>query len=318
MKKQYSAIIIAVFLFACGGNAENTVKEEPTAAIVLNETLKEIEEEESPVEMIIQEAVAKEEVDEKIIETIPTKIEEPIVEPEITVEPTIIKDLIPEPVLLKADHSNWDGLTQKYVDATGKVNYKGMKAELSKIKIYLEHLKNNSPKKEWSKNEKLAYWINLYNASTVYLIASNYPVASITKINGGKPWDKKFVKSGTKVYTLNEVENTIVRPQFKDPRIHAVLNCAAVSCPKLLNRAYFPEKLNSQLDKQTRAWVNDKTKNVIAPQKVKISQIFDWYATDFAKSGGVLKFINKYLQNKIIIVPEAKITYFEYNWELND
>lgn len=218
--------------------------------------------------------------------------------------------------VVKPTHAIWNTITQKNVSATGIVNYKNIKLELSKLTDYLAHLKNTPPQTDWTKNEKLAYWINLYNASTVYLIASNYPTKSITKLNGGKPWDKKFVNSGDKVYSLNQIENEIVRPQFKDPRIHAALNCAAVSCPKLLNEALLPATLNAQLDQQARAWVNDVTKNKLLGNKAAVSQIFDWYKADFKE--GVVNFLNTYNSTNITVQQNAKITYLEYNWELND
>ena len=215
-----------------------------------------------------------------------------------------------------ATHESWNALLKKHVTPSGKVNYKGMKSSLTIIDDYLKHLKENSPKKDWSKNEKLAYWINLYNAATVSLIASNYPTSSITKLSGGKPWDKKFVKSGDKVYSLNQIENEIVRPQFKDPRIHAALNCAAVSCPNLLNEAFVPNQLNAQLDQQTKVWVNDASKNKLQDSKVKVSQIFDWYADDFKASGGVVAFINQYATTKVSA--KAKVAYLAYDWSLNE
>ncbi|PCI93947.1 MAG: hypothetical protein COB15_15345 [Flavobacteriales bacterium] len=212
-------------------------------------------------------------------------------------------------------HSDWNSITKKNVSVSGKVNYKGMKASLSKIEGYLKILKENAPKKEWPKNEKLAYWINLYNASTVYLIASNYPISSITKLEGGKPWDKNFVESGDKIYSLNQIENEIIRPRFKDPRIHAALNCAAVSCPSLLNEAYVGNKLEDQLTQQTKVWINDPSKNLLNQNVVKISKIFDWYAADFKAVGGVVAFINKYSTKNSA---SKKIRFLEYNWALNE
>tara|TARA_B100000809_G_scaffold255777_1_gene294813 strand:- start:1531 stop:2298 length:768 start_codon:yes stop_codon:yes gene_type:complete len=218
--------------------------------------------------------------------------------------------------VLMHNHETWNSLLKKNVNSLGKVNYKGMKLALPLLTKYLKHLNEKPPKSEWSKNEKLAYWINLYNASTVYLIASNYPTSSITKLNGGKSWDKKFVKSGDKIYSLNQIENEIVRPRFKEPRIHAALNCAAVSCPNLLNEAFLASTLNNQLNKQSTVWVNDVTKNKLADSKIKVSQIFDWYAADFKAGGGVVAFINKYATTKVSA--KAKVSYLEYNWALNE
>ena len=223
---------------------------------------------------------------------------------------------VEEPVKpTKPNHSEWGELLLKYVSAKGKVNYTGFKSKLPELTAYLKHLEEVSPKSDWSRNEKLAYWINLYNASTVYLVASNYPVKSITDISGGKPWDKKFVKSGDKIYTLNEIENKIIRPTFNEPRIHVALNCAAVSCPTLMNSAFLPNKLNMQFDRQAKLWINDSSKNVISANTVKLSKIFEWYGDDFKKDG-IINWVNKYANTKA--GSTAKIEYMEYNWGLNE
>ena len=213
-------------------------------------------------------------------------------------------------------HEVWNTLLKNNVNAFGKVNYTGMKAALSKIEAYLTVLKENAPQKEWTKNEKLAYWINLYNASTVHLIASNYPTGSITKLKGGKPWDKPFVRAGEQVYSLNQIENEIIRPRFLEPRIHAALNCAAISCPNLLNAAYTPLKLNNQLNQQCTIWVNDGSKNKITASLVEMSPIFQWYAADFKAGGGVVAFLNKY--STATILPKTKRSYLAYDWGLNE
>ena len=90
--------------------------------------------------------------------------------------------------------------------------------------------------------KKMAYWINVYNAFTIKMIVDNYPVSSITKLHGGKPWDVKWIELGEKKYSLNEIEHNILRPQFKDARIHFAVNCAAQSCPPILNKAWTEKK----------------------------------------------------------------------------
>lgn len=316
MKKQYLIVAISFFIFACGGNAENvSIENEQETPVLVEEKTSHLDEKEllAQTEIKIKEST---EVNEKI------EAKEPVVDQKEIEDETVdeiietAEKVLPTVTEIRANHEVWNDLTKKYVTPAGKVNYNLMKANISKIKAYLSHLEKTSPQTNWSKNEKLAYWINLYNASTVYLVASNYPVSSITKINGGKPWDKKFVKSGAKVYSLNDIENNIVRPKFKDPRIHAALNCAAVSCSKLLNGAYLSESLDAQLDKQVRAWVNDSSKNKLNGNKVQISQIFDWYKVDF--KGGVVPFLNKYLSTSVAVQSNAKISYLEYNWVLNE
>lgn len=211
----------------------------------------------------------------------------------------------------------YDELLKKAVSKDGKVNYVLMKQNQEVLKAFLEDCEKNPPQQTWSKQKKLAYWINLYNSATIYLITQHYPVKSITEIKNGKPWDYIFIKSGDLVLSLNDIENKIVRPEFKDPRIHAALNCAAKSCPKLLNEAYRAEKLQEQLNNQTKLFINDSTRNDLSnPNDIKISKIFEWYADDFKSSGGVINFINKYANNKV--ETNAKITYLAYNWELNN
>jgi len=214
----------------------------------------------------------------------------------------------------RPDHTAWSQLTKKYVSYSGKVNYKGFKSDMASIEKYLLHLQKVAPQKDWSKKEKLAYWFNLYNAATVQLIAKSYPVKSIKDINNGKPWDKKFIKSGDRIYSLNQIENSIVRPYFNEPRLHVAFNCAAVSCPKLMKGAFIPSKLNYQLTILSKAWLNDVSKNKITENTIAVSKIFEWYAGDFKK--GIIPFINTYSKTKT--KPNATLTYLEYDWSLND
>ena len=104
-------------------------------------------------------------------------------------------------------HEAWDALLKKYVSGTGKVNYKGLKTDKTKLEDYLKTLSNNAPEESWSKGEQMAFWINAYNAFTVKLIVDNYPLSSISKLHGGKPWDHKWIKIGAKTYSLNNLED---------------------------------------------------------------------------------------------------------------
>ncbi|MEZ4829663.1 MAG: DUF547 domain-containing protein [Bacteroidia bacterium] len=212
-------------------------------------------------------------------------------------------------------HAEWDFLLKKYVSAEGKVDYKGFKADKAKLEVYLKKLSNNPPAQDWSAKDKLAYWINVYNAFTVKLIVDNYPLKSIKDI--GEPWDKKFINIGSKTYSLNEVENQIIRKEFSEPRIHFAVNCASFSCPALLNEAYTADKLEAQLEKQTKAYINNALHNTITTNKAQVSQLFNWYADDFKKSAGsVSAFINKY--SAVKIKDDSKLTYKEYGWSLNE
>jgi hypothetical protein len=165
----------------------------------------------------------------------------------------------------------------------------------------------------WSRVEKIAYWINAYNAFTIKLILDNYPTKSILNFDGGKTWDVRRIRLNDKKYSLNNIENDILRPQFKDPRIHFAINCAARSCPPLWNHAFTPENLSAALEARTSAFINDKKYNTLASTRAQISKIFDWYRTDF---GDLKKFLNKYSDTKL--KNTAAVEFNEYNWDLND
>lgn len=216
-------------------------------------------------------------------------------------------------------HEMFDSLLRQHVSEDGNVDYKGFIKDSVKFKQYLALLSKNHPnEKNWSREERLAYWINAYNAFTIKLIMDYYPVKSIKDIKDGIPfvstvWDIKFIKIEDREYDLNNIEHGIVRPTFKDPRIHMALNCASVSCPKLQNRAYTADKVNEQLDEAAREFLSDDSRNKISPTKPQVSSIFKWYGGDF---DSVTDFINKYSKEKIN--KNAKLEYLDYNWGLNE
>lgn len=211
-------------------------------------------------------------------------------------------------------HELWNELLGKYVSASGKVNYKGFKADKAKLESYLKLLSENAPAADWSKNEKMAFWINAYNAFTIKLIVDKYPLKSIRDLD--KPWDTKFIKIGNTSYSLNEIEHTILRKQYFDPRIHFAVNCASKSCPEILNRAFTADKLNAQLESLTKKYINNTFHNSLSADKVEISSLFDWYKEDFTKTGTVIDFINKYAANPVKAT--AAISYKNYDWNLNE
>ncbi len=210
------------------------------------------------------------------------------------------------------DHSQWDHLLQEHVSSSGKVDYAGFKKSKDKLDGYLEQLADHPPASDWSRNEKMAYWINAYNAYTVKLIVDNYPVSSIRDLHEGNPWDVKWIDLGGKSYSLNNIEHDILRPRYKDARIHFAVNCAAKSCPPLLNKAWTAEKLDQYFNMQAEAFINSSNYNEIAPNKIAISKIFEWYSSDF---DNIIEYLNKY--SNIKINSGAEVKYMEYDWTLN-
>ncbi len=330
-KSPFVYLFISLILFSC---SEESTKSSTSNPSIDKEETEEINHKEQTAESMdttlpltqmdtateIVQTETNEFVDEPPAIEIIEDTEDEYVEQLVTYDPpteTATEESIETPVFvqIKPSHHEFDQLLNTYVSSTGKVNYSGLKSKKDVLQNYLKDLKNFPPAENWTKNEKLAYWINLYNASTIMLILDNYPVSSITKISGGKPWDKRFVKSGSKTYTLNEVENEIIRPRFKEPRIHMAVNCAAKSCPSLMNAAFTASKLEQQLEKQTKAFINNTQFNTIKNGSLQLSKIFEWYAADFGGENGIRKFVKKY--SNISFKDNAKISYIEYNWDLN-
>ncbi len=220
-------------------------------------------------------------------------------------------------------HEPWDDLLKKHVGNDGFVDYKGFIQDSTLLNKYLKRLEAAHPNdKNWSRQEQMAYWINAYNAYTVQLIVRHYPVESIKDIKKGVPfvntvWDIKFIKIESFRYDLNNIEHNILRPVFKDARIHAAVNCASYSCPKLLNEAYTAARLEAQLDGSMRSFINDPVRNRVTAGKAEISEIFKWFKGDFERdAGSVRKFISKYTQSPL--TDNTDIDYINYSWVLND
>ena len=210
------------------------------------------------------------------------------------------------------NHELWNALVSKYVSDEGNVDYNGLKKDELQLQKYLQTLKSNPPLDVWTKNEKLAYWINAYNAFTIQLILDNYPLKSILDIKD--PWDIAFIDIADTTYSLGDIEHKILR-KMNEPRIHFAINCASFSCPNLLNQAYKAEDLNAQLETAADRFVNDTSKNTIAKDGVEISKIFEWFGDDFKSYGSIVDFLNVY--SNIKIDNNATVTYKDYNWSLN-
>ena len=219
-------------------------------------------------------------------------------------------------------HVLWDALVKTHVSEAGVVNYEGFVQDKAKLQNYLDLISKAHPNEtNWTRNEQLAYWLNAYNAFTVKLIVDDYPINSIKDVKKGIPfintvWDIKFIKIEEAKYDLNNIEHGIIRPKFKDPRIHFAANCAAISCPRLRNEAYTAANLDSQLDDQARYFLRNLGKNNITTEKVKLSKILKWYGGDFDEYGGVRKFVNDYGPHKF--PNSVDIEYLDYLWPLNN
>lgn len=166
--------------------------------------------------------------------------------------------------------------------------------------------------------DRLAYWINLYNAATLKLVLAHYPLENIRQIGGDKrsPWDLPVVRIAGADLSLNQIENEIIRPEFGDARIHFALNCAAQGCPPLRAEAFVAARLDAQLDQACRLALNDSRWVTRAANTLTLTKLFEWYADDFrAAAGSVLGFIARYRSDEIS--EQMDIAYGEYDWALN-
>ncbi|WP_341225799.1 DUF547 domain-containing protein [uncultured Arcticibacterium sp.] len=224
----------------------------------------------------------------------------------------------------QANSSTWDKLLKDHVSDDGEVDYGGMLDDKADLEAYLAEISKNAPAKNWSDEEKMAYWINAYNAFTVKLILDNKGVSSIKDIGPktqipfvNTPWDIKFIEIDGDKYDLNNIEHGILRKDFKkDPRYHFALVCAAESCPKLRNEAYTAKKLDKQLDEEGEAFLNNKAKNKISEDGVTISPLFKWYKKDFERKMPIAEWVNKYSDEKID-KKQDDFNYMDYSWKLN-
>lgn len=254
-------------------------------------------------------------------ETEPAKTEEPKEAPKE--EP---KEATPPPPAL--DHSDYDALLKKHVDATtGGVDYKGLKAEEAKLDAYLKRIAEVSLDK-LNEQELYAMYINAYNAYTLKLILKNLPVKSITKLDNGKPWDKAaYVVAGKKL-SLNDIEHKKLRPVYKDARIHFAVNCASVGCPKLRPFAFMPDTLDKQLEEVTKDSLTSERYVKVKKGRLYLTKIMEWYKKDFISKDfkkakeSLPKFVYQYANEdvrKFIVSKKQKpaVRYMNYNWNLN-
>lgn len=178
-----------------------------------------------------------------------------------------------------------------------------------------------------SRDEKLAFWINAYNVLAIDVVRRSYPVASIRDIGSFfRPvWKRRAGTIGGRDYTLDQIEHEILRP-LGEPRIHAAIVCASLSCPPLRREPYSAARLDAQLDQSTRAWLADPRKGARLDRDagvLHLSAILDWFAEDFAAAGGVRAFVAKHAPPELAADLRARgddvpVRYIDYDWSLND
>lgn len=230
----------------------------------------------------------------------------------------------------KIDHSTWDWFLKSYVsvndDGVNRVAYSDVdQAGHDQLDDYIRSMTKVTVD-TLSRGEQLAYWINLYNALTVRVVLRHYPVETIRDINispglfSNGPWDKKLIEIDGEPISLNDIEHRILRPIWRDPRIHYAVNCAAISCPNLQRDTYTGDAANQMLEDAAFAYVNDKRGISAQNNRVVVSSIYAWFIDDFGGNvAGLIVHLKRYAKPSLASALDNAVELQNaYDWALND
>lgn len=228
-------------------------------------------------------------------------------------------------------HAQFSRLLADYVDENGHVDYVQLKQHAeSRLDPYLQQLAETTPA-GLSRDARLAFWINAYNAYALKLIVDHYPVQNIWATTPGpakpskekSPFKMEMGLVADTVRTLDEIEHQIIRERFDEPRIHYAVVCAAASCPPLRQEAYTGPRLDTQLDDQARTFLHNDEKNKIpvADDRIALSRILKWYGSDFGPStDAVQQSIARYFEDPVrerLAEAGYQVDFLPYDWSLN-
>lgn len=235
-------------------------------------------------------------------------------------------------------HQTFNEVLSDVVKPSGKttvVDYNKLKEKPQKLEAYLKTLSSIAHEEydQFTKPQQLSFLINAYNAFTLKLIIDHYPVSSIRNIRSltqWNPWKRKFFQLLGQSRNLDWVEHEVIRGQaseyegFEEPRIHFAVNCASVGCPSLLPEAFLADRLDEQLEKASRSFIQDESRNRFdsESQTLYLSKIFEWYGGDFDSAGGVQRFVSTRMTGDMKLQERIKnsqsLQYLEYDWNLNE
>lgn len=233
---------------------------------------------------------------------------------------------------VRVDHAPWDRFLKKYVvtnhpSGVNRVRYASVTPEDRKsLDAYAQYLQKVEVTR-LNRSEQKAYWINLYNALTVKVVLDHYPVKSIRdiKISPGLfssgPWGAKLVTIQGEKVSLDDIEHRILRPLWKDNRVHYAVNCASIGCPDLRPDAYTPENSEALLEKGAREYVNHLRGVRLTGDRLHLSSIYDWFQADFGgMEEGVLRHLQQYTAPDVVgrLKGFHGMISYDYDWRIND
>ena len=230
------------------------------------------------------------------------------------------------------DHSVWQNLLTAYLSShpsgVNRFDYAALKAnaeDTAKLAGYLAHLQAHDPR-AYARAEQKAYWINFYNALTVQVVVNAYPVDSIRDIHESwiplsGPWDDVYAQVAGQKLTLNNIEHGILRPIWRDNRIHYAVNCASYGCPNQSTTVFTAANTEALLDAGARDYINHpRGVDFVDDDFLVISSIYDWYSLDFGNSQEtVLAHLIQYAEAGLAarLKGFAGSVDYEYDWNLN-
>lgn len=226
------------------------------------------------------------------------------------------------------DHAPWQLLLDKYLrghpDGTTRVAYQTFSAEDRRsLAAYLDYLQSQLPRK-LRRDEQFAYWVNLYNAQTVAVVLAHPNKSSILRMGDGwlprGPWDDKSLTIEQQNVSLNDIEHRILRPIWRDHRIHFVVNCASLGCPNLQPQVFTGRNIAAMLSDAEQAFLQQpKALAWNDDGELMLSSLFDWYQQDFAANETTLL---AFLAARLPRHKDALLSYrgrlqYRYDWRLN-
>ena len=229
------------------------------------------------------------------------------------------------------DHTAWDGWLKRHVrtgdDGINRVAYSAVSsADRRVLGEYLATLQS-VPVTALNRTEQRALWINLYNAGTVSVILAHYPVASIRDIDispgffADGPWGKALFSVEDEALSLDDIEHRILRPIWRDPRIHYAVNCASIGCPNLIPEAFTGANTKILLERAARDYVNHPRGARVENGKLTVSSIYAWFEDDFGgDDAGVIAHLRHYADDDLAAALGgiSRISGDRYDWSLNE
>ncbi|MCJ2185815.1 DUF547 domain-containing protein [Novosphingobium beihaiensis] len=224
------------------------------------------------------------------------------------------------------DHDAWDKFLAAYVrpqkSGINLVAYSAVSdGDRDSLRSYLDRLQKVAVK-DLGRDEQFAFWVNLYNAATVNLILEEYPVASIRDLGllGQGPWGDKILTVEGKDLSLDDIEHTVLRPIWKDVRIHYAVNCASMGCPNLATRAYRASLKDEMLNAGAKAYINSPRGFRLGDDGLVASSIYDWYQVDWGSPEKVLEHARSFAAGKTVDLLKGRTTIdsYDYDWSLNE